>query len=345
METIHIRKITIAVILGALVVLSFFLLKPILLAVVMGLILAFICAPIYNKLFQWTKSSAFSAILLCILFLAIIILPFYFLIPIVVEQSVEIYSASYQIDFITPLKTIFPSLFSSEKFSEEISSIISGFVTKSVNSFIAYLSNLILNIPEMILQLFVVLFTFYFGLKGQKQFFSYMQSLLPFSKEIEKKIVDQTKVVTISVLYGQIIIGLIQGVIAGAGFFIFKVPNALILTLITCVVGILPVIGPFLVWVPVALFLLAGGMPLAALGVTIFGILSSVVDNFLRPIIVARKANIHPVILLAGMIGGLYMFGLLGFILGPLILAYLLILLDFCRDSKIKSILIQPETR
>ncbi len=345
MDETYIKKIITALVLITLLVLSFFLLRPILLSVIMGVMLAFIFSPVYNRLYKLIKSKNLSAIIICTLLLVLIIMPFYFLIPIFVDQSVKLYSSAQQIDFITPIKNIFPSIISTDKFSEELASIIYTFTTRITNYLIAYLSQLVLNIPSLLLQLVVVLFTFYFILMDKKQFFSYVQSLMPFSKEIEKKIIDQTKKITASVVYGQVIIGLIQGAIAGLGLFIFKVPNALLLTSIMVVAGIFPIIGTAVVWIPVAIFLLVQGNPLAALGVTIFGIISSVADNFLRPIIVARRSKIHPAILLVGMIGGLYMFGVLGFILGPLILAYLLILLEVYRDRKIKGILIQSDTR
>ena len=338
----YIKKITIALTLVALIVLAFFLLRPILLSVIVGIVLAFIFAPVYNRLYKLVKSKNLSAFIICALLLVLIILPFYFLIPIFMDQSIRIYSAAQQIDFITPLKNIFPSIMLTDKFSEELGSMFSTFVTKITNSFMAYLSQLILNLPNILLKLVVVLFTFYFVLKDKKQFFSYVRSLMPFSKEIEEKIIDQTKKITASVIYGQVIIGFIQGVIAGIGLFIFRVPNAILLTSIMIVAGIFPIIGTAIIWIPLAIFLLIDGNAFTAFGVMIFGIISSVADNFLRPIIVARRSKIHPAILLVGMIGGLYMFGVLGFILGPLILAYLLILLEVYRDKKIKGILIQP---
>ena len=344
MDDTYFRKITTALLLIALIVLSFFLVKPIILSVIWGIILAFIFAPVYNQLYKFVKSKNLSAILICLLLIVLIILPFWFLIPIFVDQSIKLYAASQQVDFITPLKSIFPSLFSSGKFTEEISSTFFTFVTKIINSLLNYLSQLVLNLPNILIQLAVVFFTFYFVLRDKEQFFSYIQSLIPFSKEIEKKIVHYTKGITVSVIYGQVIIGIIQGIIAGAGFFIFGVPNALLLTLLTCLAGIFPIVGTAIIWIPVALYLLISGNPLAAVGVTIFGIISSVIDNFLRPIIVSRRSKIHPAILLIGMIGGLFMFGILGFILGPLILSYLLILLEIYRDKKIKGILIQQET-
>ena len=168
---------------------------------------------------------------------------------------------------------------------------------------------------------------------------------MPFSEEVEKKIFDRTKMITFSVIYGQVIIGLIQGAVAGIGLFIFKVPNALLLTVIMCLAGILPIIGTAIVWIPIALFLFIEGNLVAVVGVIIFGVISSVVDNFLRPIIVSKRSKIHPAVLLIGMIGGLYTFGVLGFILGPLILGYLLILLEIYQGKKAEGILIQTETR
>jgi len=345
MDDSYIRKIAIAIILVVLIVLAFFLIRPILLAVISGIILAFIFAPVYNKLFKLIKSKHLPAILICLVLLVAIILPFWFLIPVFVDQSVKLYSASQQIDIISPLKTIFPSIISTSKFSEEIASIISTSITKLTDFFLSYLSQLVLTFPKMLLRLIVVFFTFYFVLIDKKQFFAYVQSLMPFSKAIEEKIVSYTKKITVSVIYGQVIIGMIQGLIAGVGLFIFKVPNALLLTFLMCLAGIFPIIGSSIVWIPVVLFLFIGGNPLMAIGVMIFGIVSSLSDNFLRPIIVSKRSKIHPVVLLVGMIGGLYLFGVLGFILGPLILAYLLILFEVYRDKKIKGILIQPDIR
>ncbi len=339
MDDAYIKKITTTVLLLVLIVLAFFLLKPILLSIILGILLAFIFVPIYNGLYKLIKLKNLSAIIICALLLLLIILPFYFLIPIFVDQSIKIYSSSQQIDFTSLIENIFPSIIQTDKFSEELSSMLYIFVTNIINSLISYLSQLILDLPQILLQWVVVLFTFYFVLINKKQFFSHVQSLMPFSKEMEKKIVDQTKMITTSVIYGQVIIGIIQGAVAGLGLFLFKVPNALLLTVIMAAAGIFPIIGTAVVWIPITLFLIIEGNFAAALGVTIFGFLSSIVDNFLRPIIVARKSKIHPAILLVGMIGGLYAFGVLGFVLGPLILAYLLILLEVYQGKKNKEIL------
>ena len=242
-------------------------------------------------------------------------------------------------DFVKPLKNIFPALFASEEFSAEIGSILHSFVTKITNKLMNSLSTLILNFPTIFLQSLVVFFTLFFVLRDKEEMISYIKSLLPFTKDVEKKLFEMSKNITSSVIYGQIVIGIIQGLLLGAGLFIFKVPNALMLTLLSCLVGIFPVIGVAIIWIPVAIYLLIAGNTFPAVGVIIFGLVSSSIDNFLRPIIVSKKTQMPSSLILIGMIGGFFLFGILGLILGPLILAYLLIILEIYRNKRTPSIL------
>ena len=193
------------------------------------------------------------------------------------------------------------------------------------------------------MQSFVVFFTLYFALRDQEEFIDYIKSLLPFSKEVEKKLFDYSKGITSSVLYGQVIVGIVQGIIMGIGFFIFKVPNSMFLTFLTAFAGILPIIGPAIVWAPVVVYLLVAGNTFAAIGITVFGLISSTSENFLHPWIVSKRICINSSIILIGMVGGIFLFGLLGIILGPLILSYLLIVLEIYRNKKISGLIIHPE--
>ena len=345
MEEIYFKKIMTAGIFLILIVLSFFLVKPILISLILGIILAFIFSPIYDWINDKIKSKNITAFILCALLLAIIILPIWFLTPIIIDQSFKVYQASQNMDFITPLKNIFPSMFASEEFSSEIGSIIRTFVTTTANKLVNSFGELILNFPVLFLHSLVVFFTFFFVLRDREELASYLKSLSPFSRDVEKKFFESSKGITASVIYGQVIIGLIQGIIAGIGFFIFQVPNALFLTFLASLAGIFPIIGTAIVWVPVAIYLIMDGNTFATLGVVIFGTISSSIDTFLRPIIVSKRTRIHSSVLLIGMVGGFFLFGIVGFVLGPLILSYLLILLEIYRKKSVPGIFIQPSTR
>ena len=190
---------------------------------------------------------------------------------------------------------------------------------------------IISNFVEWSLKLMIVFFTMFFVLRDKDSLVSYIKSILPFSKEVEKRLFDSSREITSSVIYGQILVGIIQGVIVGIGFIVFKIPNALILTLLASIAGVLPIVGTFIVWVPVIIYLLVAGNSSTAIGILAFGLISSSIDNILRPIFISRKTNLHPMLILVGMIGGYFLFGVLGFVIGPLIIAYSLIIFDIYR--------------
>ena len=343
MEETYLKRIGALLILAILVVLSFLVLKPILLSITMGVLLAVVLSPVYDYLYKRTGQKNFSAFLICFLLIMVIILPIWFLTPIFVKQSLEVYKFSQQIDFSTPLKSIFPSLFASEEFSDQIGSIIFSFVTNSTNAIVNAFGKFILNFATFFFQLIVVFFTLFFIMRDKELFFIYVKSLSPFSKDVEYKLFKSSKDITLSVIYGQVVIGVTQGIIAGIGFLIFGVNNALFLTLIASLAGIFPVIGTAIVWLPVAIYLFVGGSKAAAFGVVFFGILSSSIDNILRPILVSKRTRMHPLVLLVGMVGGLFFFGILGFILGPLVLAYILIILETYRTDRGMGVFIPPQ--
>jgi len=345
MEQDFFKKLGNSLILILLIVLSFFILKSILMAIILGLILAFVFYPIYGYTYKFLKRKNISAVLVCMVFAMIIIIPLWFLTPILVNESIELFMDSQKIDFVTPLKSLMPSLFVSENFSNEIGSILSSFTTKLTNSFMNAVSNIILNFPIIFLQLLVVLFVFFFGLRDGDKFVSYLQGLFPFSKEVEKKLFKSSKDITFSVLYGQIVLGIFQGLVLGAGLFIFKINNALFLTIIAVLAGVLPMIGTAIVWVPVVIYLfVTGGSLWAIIGITLFGILSFLIENLFKPIFVSKRTNVHSAIILLGMIGGIIFFGILGVILGPLILSYLLILLEVYKNKNLEGLVSHPDS-
>ena len=248
-------------------------------------------------------------------------------------------------DFVKPLKSIFPSLFASEQFSAEVGSMIHSFVTKVANGLVNTISGFILNFMSFFLQTLVSFFVLFFVLKEKEKVIAYVKSLSPFSKDVEEKLFNYSKGITASVIYGQVVVGILQGLAVGIGFFLFGVPNALFLTILACVAGVFPIIGTTIIWLPVAIYLLIAGNTFPAFGITVFGIISTILDNFVRPLIVSKRTQIHSSIILVGMIGGLFFFGIIGFILGPLILSYLLVLLEIYRKKKSPGIFVKLEAK
>jgi predicted PurR-regulated permease PerM len=141
-----------------------------------------------------------------------------------------------------------------------------------------------------------------------------------------------------SIFAGSIIVALVQGILTGIGFTIFGVPNPALWGSIASVAALIPGVGTALVVVPGILYLFFTGSTGYAIGLLVWGILAvSLIDNFLGPILVNRGVKIHPFLILLSVLGGLIFFGPVGFLLGPIILAFLFALLDIYRSSVRKA--------
>jgi predicted PurR-regulated permease PerM len=315
----------------ALIVLAFVIIKPIAMAIILGILLAFIFSPVYTFVKKILKRKNLSAFLICLLLIVLIVIPLWYLAPIMINQSIKFYMASQEMDFVSSLQNFFPHFFQSDAFSNEVANALRTFMTKATNSLMNSLSSILLNIPKIILELIVVFFTFFFVLRDGDKLILYIKSLIPFSKDVENKLVKSTRDITLSILYGQVV-------------FVFKAPNAILLAVLAAFAGIIPVFGNVIVWLPVAIYFLIAGNTVAALGVTAFGLISILVETLIKPIFISKFTKLNSSIILIGIIGGMFVFGIFGVILGPLIFAYLLIILEIYRNKKLPDVFIQqPE--
>lgn len=333
------NKIASTVLIAVLVILTFLILRPILISSIFGLILAFIFYPLYKKFLSWTKNTNLSASLACVILLAIIILPLLFFISILVKQTFEIYTFIQGTDFLTPIYDAINKFFSSPELSKDLIVALNTFTSRIASSFLSEFTDILLSSPIILLQFLIILFVFFFGLRDGEKLVAYIQSLSPLSKETEKKMFQQFKDITYSVIYGNILIGIIHGLVTGAALFILKIPNALVLTLIAIFFSVLPIfVGPWLVWVPVDIYLFSIGRTTSAIILLIYGLVFiSWIDNILRPLIVSKRTKINSAVILVSMLGGLFVFGVLGLIIGPLVISYLLLILESYRKTSNKD--------
>ncbi|MCH7568237.1 MAG: AI-2E family transporter [Nanoarchaeota archaeon] len=337
----EIRRLSVLALISLLVVLSFLVLRPILLSITTGLILAYAFIPVYKRIYSVLKEKNTSALAVSILVLLILFIPAWFLIPLVIQQAFDMFTFTQTIDIVGFVNKIFPA--ASEQFQKEITSVAINFIGKITSASLNALVGFLLELPTVLLHLAVIIFVFFFTLRDHEKLAEFVSGISPFKKEKEKILVKQFKEITSSIVFGYVVIGIIQGIVTGIGLLIFGVPKAILLTIFAIFASIIPMIGPWLIWVPAAIFLFATGGAGAAIGFTLYSaILVSSIDNILRPYIVARKTGISPVIVLVGMIGGLFVFGILGILLGPLILSYLILFLRAYKERTLSD-MFSPE--
>jgi len=334
---IDVRKAVAIGVILVLAILSFLVIQPILISIITGLLLAYIFNPVYKKVFIVFREKNTAALAVSLLIVLIIFIPLWFLVPLAIKQVFELFSYFQNLDIAGFVRSVIPS--TSPQLQIDITTTIISFIGDITTGVLGTLRDLIINLPTILLHLAVVMFVFYFALRDGDKLKKYASELSPFQKEKEKVLIKQFKDITYSIIFGFFIVGIIQGIATGIGLFVFGVPRALLLTVFAIFASIIPIVGPWLIWVPAAIYLFATGNIGLAIGFTLYSVLFvSTIDNLLRPYIVARRTDLSSVIVLIGMIGGILVFGVIGLILGPLILAYLISFLDAYRNKALSSI-------
>ena len=333
----NIKKYVVVLIIALLAVLVFLVIKPVIISVIGGLLLAYIFFPLYEQVLKRVKNKNLSASIISIVVLLIIIVPLWFLIPIIIQQVFNIFTTAQSIDFQAILRALFPS--SSEKFLAQTAVTLSGVVNKLSSAILNSLVNILVEVTTIALHLFILAFVFFYSLRDSDKLKEMVSSISPFHKNQEKLLVKQFKDISDSLIYGQIIVGIVQGILAGLGFIIFGVNNALVLTLLAILFSIIPFIGPSIVWVPVTVYMFASGNITSGVLYLMYNLLIvSTFDNILRSYLISKKTDISAAIVVVGMVGGLFVFGFMGLIIGPLVLAYFITFLRAYKEKALASL-------
>ena len=179
------------------------------------------------------------------------------------------------------------------------------------------------------LHFFVMIYAMFFFLKDGGSILQKIFYYMPLRHEDEIRMLERFVSVTRATIKGTLLIGLIQGSLAGIAFYFAGVDGAAFWGTIMVVLSVIPGIGTALVWVPTVIYLYVIGSPVSAtlLGIWCAGVVGTV-DNFLRPRLVGQDAEMPDLLILIGTLGGLFLFGPIGFIVGPVVCGLFLTALD-----------------
>ena len=168
----------------------------------------------------------------------------------------------------------------------------------------------------------ILLYTMFFFLTGGPGLLSSVMSYLPVNDTDKGRMLEQFVSVTRATLKGTILIGMAQGLAGGLAFWAAGIDGAIFWGTVMTILSIIPGIGSALVWLPAAVILMAMGEVWRGLGLAAFGaIVIGSLDNLLRPLLVGRDTQMHELLIFFSTLGGLMMFGVMGFIVGPILAA------------------------
>ena len=314
---------------------------PFLQALLVGAMLAGLCQPLYRwlvRLFGGRRSLASAATLLILL--AILIGPVSAVLGLVVGQALTVseraipwiqenFGAATTIDFRQWLINHFPLAADFVPSQREILNNLGEAAKAAGGYLVGWASAFTAGTAGFLLQFCVMLYAMFFFLRDGRAILQRIFYYIPLNHEDEVRMLERFVSVTRATIKGTILISIIQGSLAGVGFYFAGIDGAAFWGAVMTILSVVPGIGATLVWVPTVIYLYALGQPLAAtlLAIWCAGVVGTV-DNVLRPYFVGKDAEIPDLLILTSTLGGLFLFGPIGFIIGPLVCGMFLTALD-----------------
>jgi len=323
--------------------LLFQLVKPMINILLGSVLLAYVSFPLYRRLNKKIPNKSISIALSLFIISIIILIPFAFLAFEITQQGYSFYnSLSNNIDkgalfgfsCTSADSKVCAILNQAEKFSLERLSTF-GFdkqLQKLLPVIEEKITMFILKIPIIISEIFITLIISFFILKEWKGLLNKAVSLLPMRKKTMTRLVKEFKNITHTVVYAQLFVALVQGVIATIGFWIFGIPFPVFFGVVTAFAALIPAIGTSIIWVPASLYLILLGyfsnnywVLVSGFGLFLYGlVIISTIDNILLSKIVRAKTKVSQITVIIGVIGGAGLFGIIGIFVGPILLPLLI---------------------
>jgi predicted PurR-regulated permease PerM len=320
------------------------ILSPFLTSLLWAIFLAMAFYPVFKKLQHLLKKrKPFSAVIMTLFVLSVIVLPFSLLMASLSVEVVDIYrrieemintgqlqAHMEKIREIPILKWILMRLNQSLDLSQKEPL---DFLLKNLQQVSTFLFNqtskIVKGLSTFIMGFFFTLLSLYYLFKDGDRLFERLKEVIPLPSKERDLLIHRFKDMIYATIYGGILIAIIQGLLGGLSFWVLGLASPIFWGTAMAFLSFIPVGGTALIWVPASILLLVQGAFLKGiilLGLGVFGI--SMVDNLLRPFFISTRTKIHPLLLFFAVLGGIQVFGLIGLVAGPLIVTLFLTLIE-----------------
>jgi predicted PurR-regulated permease PerM len=303
--------------------------------VLVALFLAYLTYPMYRRLLRLVRNGPVASFIMLVTMTAGVIVPIGFLSAQLVEEvrnvTVQLAGRDLGADLTQRIIQTFGLSATSEAGTAEFIDGAIRSITEALKRWVAQLPS---ALAEAFVGVFILLYVMYYSYTDGPRLLDYIRDALPMQEGHRELLFDEVGKVVRAVMYGSVLTALIQAILGGIGFAIFGIHNVVFWSVIMFILALLPIVGPPLVWGPWGIYLLLQGERFRGIGLLIYSaILVSTIDNVIRPKLIGAHAQVHPVIILLGVLGGIVVFGFVGFILGPLILSIFLTILNVYRKE------------
>lgn len=348
----HTQTARTATVLLMLAVTGYFLfqiLSPFLSSILWATTISIFVAPMQRRITARIPNKNLAAAIGLALTVSVVIVPASFLVVQLVRQARKLYQDarhSQQVDAIynwlvggADLEWLERFGLSSDSIRQTILENTEKIVKFGTDTATSIISNT-LSVPGNI---FFVLFALFFLLRDGRDFVDWLIYHLPLGNAQKSLLIERITGVINATFVGRFIVASTQGLLAGTMFLILGVPGTLLWTVLMIILAMIPLLGTFLIWMPVAVWLIATGSPIKGIILIVwgFGVVSSV-DNLLWPIIMSSQVKLHTLVTFFAVLGGIKFFGPIGLVMGPVIVACFLTLVDFAAETSTLEPTLEP---
>ncbi|MCB2192824.1 MAG: AI-2E family transporter [Deltaproteobacteria bacterium] len=326
--------------------LAYLLIQPFLMPIFLAVVLVVVGWPLYLGILwlvgpqRQYLASAITVLLFCL----IIVLPLYFMVGIITDQAFDLYntvsqmvrsgglhdSLKHGLDLLNPFFDKVNEALGISK--NDVFTQVGEMVRRVSNLLYSNLAGLLRGITNLVIDFFLMLIVAFYLLIDGRRAADRLLSLSPMPSSLNNQIKDEVLNTMRATLTGTVVMSLLQGILGGLGFWIFGVPNSPFWGTVMVFASVVPIFGTAVVWLPGGIFLLLTGMTGAGVGVMVWCLISALVcDNLIRPKLLGNVTHLHPLMVFFAVLGGLLLFGVVGLVLGPMILALMLSLLEVYR--------------
>ncbi|HDQ04734.1 MAG TPA: AI-2E family transporter [Deltaproteobacteria bacterium] len=322
------QNIIFFVLLGIITLFFGYLLKAFFFAIFWAVLLAGIFSPLNNLLLKRVKYENLSAGITLFAVIVCLILPASFLINLLIAEFMELYKAidsdrSRWVDNITAILNYLNQypFFARLDINFKFLTVKSAEALKAFAEFIfKNLSGLTQNTIILIIQVIVMFYSLFFFLRDGDKFINAITHYIPAGKHHMDTFIRHFLTTAKATLKITFVIGGLQGLLGGLLFYFTGIERALIWGVLMFGLAVVPAVGCSLIWLPAGIIMLFQGHILQGIIILAFGsVVIGGVDTMLRPILVGHGLQMHTLLIFLSMLGGLAVFGISGFVLGPVI--------------------------
>ena len=332
------RYFFIAVLLGTALV-FFRMVRIFFVPVLLAAVFATLFYPLYEaflRIFRGRRTLA--SFFCCFVLLLGLIAPLYVMADLVAREAIEFYRTSqtqitefFQQGAVGPLGWVrtLPLVRDLPLGPNDLQTALKNVVASTGDVALALIKKTSQGTIQILILLFVTLFTMFYFFREGKDLLRRIRPLIPLDREYKNAIIERFSAVARATVKGTLLIALVQGILAGLTLWIFGVGSPILWGMVATLMAVVPIVGVKLVLVPAAFIQIATGHLWQGIGILLVSVLVILnVDNLLRPRLVGQETGMHDLMVFFSTLGGIVMFGPTGFIIGPMIAALFLSLLD-----------------